>query len=173
MGRQVALGLVLIAAGFVAAGAIAVPRFLDVKEQIEKLPKTPLSGGSVQLERREYDVYLDVPAGTGDAGWTLSLRGPEDREVPLLPGGATIAYEWASREGSRIGKLRARTAGPHVVRGTGPSGADVVFADDVVGDMGRSLLLAVSALALLGGGGVLVLIVGIARRRPREPKRWP
>ena len=173
MGRYVALGVVLLVAGFVAAVAIAVPRFIGISEQIEGFHKTRLSEGSVQLQAREYDVYLDLPAGTGDAGWTLSVSDPEGREVPLRPRGSTVTYAWGSREGSRIGRLRPATAGRHVVRGTGPPGADVVFADDVVGDMGRSILYAVGALALLGGAGVVLMIVGFARRKPGEPKRWP
>ena len=173
MGRYVALGVVLLVAGFVAAAAIAVPRFLGVKEQIEGFPKTRLSEGAVQLQVREYDVYIDVPAGSGEAGWTLSVRDAEGREVPLRPGDDTVEYAWGSREGWLAGELRVTTAGRHLVRGTGPPSADVVFADDVVGDMGRSVLYALGALALLGGTGLVVMIVGFARRRPREPKRWP
>ena len=173
MGRYVALGLVLIVAGFVAAVAIAVPRFVGVKDQIEGFPKTRLSEGSVELERRAYDVYIDVPAGTGDFSWTLSVRDPTGREAAVLPSGSTVDYAWGSREGWLAGELRVTTAGRHVLRGTGPPGADVVFADDVVGDMGRSILYAVGALALLGGAGVVLMIVGFGRRKPREPKRWP
>ena len=173
MGRYIALGLILIAAGFAAAAAITVPRFLNVKEQIEGFPKTRLSEGSVQLERRAYDVYIDVPSGTGDVGWTLSVRDPQGREVTLRPSTSSITYDWSGREGSRIGKLRATVAGRHVVSGTGPPGADVVFADDVVGDMGRSLLWAFVVLLVFASAGTLALVLGFTRHRPREAKRWP
>ena len=173
MGGRIALGLLLIAAGFAAAAAIAVPRFLGVKDQIESFPQTRLSEGAVELERREYDVYLDVPSGTGDFGWTLEVRDPAGRPVPLRRGGATVTYDWFGREGSRIAKLRVTRPGRHAVRGTGAPGADVVFAEDVIGGMGRSILLALGALALLGSAGVVLIVLGAARRAPREPRRWP
>ena len=174
MGRRLTLGLLLIAAGFVTAGLIAVPPFLDVKERIESFPKTRFSEGSVELEAREYDVYLDVPSGTGDAGWTgPSIRDPEGRELALRAASGSITYDWFGREGSRIGKLRVTTAGRHVVRGTGPPEADLVFADDVFGDTGRSLLVALAALTLLGSAGVMLIVLGIAKREPQEAKRWP
>ena len=173
MRGRLALGLLLIAAGIVVAVAIAVPRIVGVKDQIDSFPKTRLSEGSVQLERREYDVYLDVPSGTGDAGWTLGVRGPDGNEVPLRPAGGSITYDWFGREGSRIGKLRVPEPGRHVVRGTGPSGADVVFATDIVGDVGRGLLLAAAALVVLGAAGVVLIVLALSRRRPSEPRRWP
>ena len=174
MGRRLTLGVLLIVAGIVAALVIAVPRFVDLKDRIESFPKTRLSEGTVQLEAREYDVYLDLPSGTGDAGWTgPSIRDPDGRELPVRPAPGDIDYEWFSREGSRIGKVRISTAGRHVVRGTGPPGADVVFADDVIGDMGRSVLLALAAFGLLGAAGLVVIVLAFARRRPQEPKRWP
>jgi hypothetical protein len=146
---------------------------LDVKDRIDSFPRTRLSEGTVQLEAREYDVYLDVPSGTGEFGWTLAVRGPTGRELPLRTGGASFDYEWFSREGSRIGTLRVTDPGRHVVRGTGAPGADVVFADDVVGDMGRTVLLAVAALVLLGAAGLVLVVLAIARRAPREARRWP
>ena len=173
MKGRLTLGLLLIAAGFVAAIVIAVPPFVDLKERIESFPKTRLSEGSVELEAREYDVYLDVPSGTGDAGWTLGIRDAEGREVPLTRTSGDVTYEWFSREGARIGKVRVTTPGRHVVRGTGPAGADVIFAEEIIGDLGRSLLYAAGALALLGSAGVLLIVLGFAKRKPREPKRWP
>jgi hypothetical protein len=93
--------------------------------------------------------------------------------VPLRLGSSTVTYEWFGREGYRQGTLRVTNAGRHVIRGMGPSGADVVFADDVVGDMGRTLLLAVAVFGLLGTAGVVLTVLGIAKRVPREPRRWP
>ena len=171
--RGLALGALLIVAGFASAAAIAVPRFLDVKDTIEAFPKTRLSEGSVVLERKEYDVYLDQPASSADAGWTLSVRDPENRELELRPAGGEVTYDWSGRKGSRIGKLRVITPGRHVVRGTGPPGADVVFADELFSDMGRTLLLALAVLFALGLAGVVVIVLALARRTPREGKRWP
>jgi hypothetical protein len=174
MGRRLTQGLLLIAAGFVTAALIAVPRFLDVKDRIESFPKTRLSEGSVELEAREYDLYLDVPSGTGDAGYTgPSIRDPQGRELPVRSASADITYDWFGREGSRIGTVRVRTAGRHVVRGTGPPGADLVFADDVIGDMGRTLVFAGAAFFILGAAGVAMIVIALARRRPQEPARWP
>lgn len=173
MKGRLTLGLLLIAAGFVAAIVIAVPPFVDLKERIESFPKTRLSEGAVELEAREYDVYLDVPSGTGDAGWTLRMRDAEGREVPLRSTSSSITYDWFGREGARIGKVRITAPGRHVVRGTGPAGADVVFAEEVFGDMGRSVLYAAGSLALLGSAGVLLIVLGFSRREPREPRRWP
>ena len=34
-------------------------------------------------------------------------------------------------------------------------------------------VLAVGALVILGGAGVVAMIVGFARRRPQESRRWP
>ena len=174
MARRIGLGLLLIAVGIVVAAAIAVPRFVGLKHQIDSFPKTRLSEGSVELERRDYDVYLDVPSGTGDAGWTgPSIRGPDGRELALRPAAGSITYDWSGREGSRIGKLRVAEPGRHVVRGTGPPGADLVFATDVIGGLGRSLLLAGAAFFSFGAAGVVLIVLGIARRRSPEPRRWP
>ena len=173
MRSRLALGLLLIVAGFVSAAAIAIPPFLGVKDQIESFPKTRLSEGAVELERREYDIYLDVPSGTGNSGWTLDVLDPEGRPAPLRPAAGSITYDWFGREGSRIGKLRVTRPGRHAVRGTGVPDADVIFAEDLIGGVGRSLGIAFAALALLGSAGVVLIVLGAAKRRPRDPKRWP
>lgn len=173
MGGRIVLGVLLIAAGLVAAVAIALPPFLDVKDRIESFPKTRLSEGAVQLEAREYDVYLEVPTGTGDFGWTLSVRDGGGADVPLRRAPGSVTYSWFGRDGERIAKLRVARAGRHLVRGTGPPGARVVFARDVIGGIGRSLLLAGIAFLALVAAGIVVIVLGVARRPPQEPKRWP
>lgn len=173
MRRALLLGGLLIAAAFAAGLALAVPPFIETADRIESFPKTRISEGAVELRSGEYDVYIDVPSSTPESTWSLTLRDPQRREVPILPSGGSITYDWFGRSGERVGKVRITAPGRHLVRGSGPPGARVVFADDVFGGVGKGLLAGAAAFFLLAAAGVVVIVVALARRGPREPKRWP
>ena len=166
-------GAVLFAAGIAVGLLLAVPPILQIGDRIEAFPKTRISEGAVQLQRREYDVYLEVPDTTPESPWTLTIRDAAGRDVPLRPASGSVTYSWSGRSGERVGKVRVTTPGRHLIRGTGPPDTRVVFADEVAGDVLKSVLGGVGAFFLFGAAAVVLIVVTAARRRPREVKRWP
>jgi hypothetical protein len=117
-----------------------------------------------------------VPAGTGEAGWTVSVRGPTEQEVPLRPTATNFDYDLGGREGTLIGRLRAPQAGRYVIRGGGPPGARVVFGQGgLLGSLATTIGGALAIFFAGGAAGLVLVIVTVARRRrPQgEPKRWP
>jgi hypothetical protein len=165
------LGLAAVIGAIVFGGT----RLEKIDDTIDGYPKTNLSEGSVELEARDYNVYLDVPGGTGEFRWTLAVRDAERRDVPLRSTSTDFTYDLGGREGSLIGKLRAPAAGRYVVRGTGPPDSRVVFGEG--GLLGSVATAVLGALAILGIGGAAALgliVLTVVRRRPRpEAKRWP
>jgi hypothetical protein len=169
------IGGVLIAAAVAGAIIFAGLRVDRVANAIDDYPKTSLSEGSVQLEAREYNVYIDVPGGTGEFRWELSVVDEANIEVPLDLTSSDFTYDFGNREGALVGSLRPSVAGRHRVRGSGPPGARVIFGDEgILGSIGSLVLGALGILVLGGGLGVTLIIVTAVRRRgPQEAKRWP
>lgn len=172
--RGFLLGGFVILAAAIAAAFHAVSGFMEIEDRIDAFPKTGLSEGSVLLQARRYDVYVDVPAGSGDFRWSLRVLDDARRELEIGPATSSVEYDLGGRSGMLVGKLVVPRAGRHLVRGTGPPGARVVFAQGVFGTVGSTILGA--TLIFLGGlaVGIAIIVVAVARRRgPQEPKRWP
>jgi hypothetical protein len=171
-GGFVAGGL-LILAGIVGALLFAGLRLVDLEDRISSFPRASLSDGAVDLPAGEHNVYLDVPGGTGKFAWSLTIRDPRRVELPLRGAGGSFEYDLGGREGELVGKVRVIHPGRHVLVGDGPPGARVVFGRGLLGRLGTTLLGALAIFFVPAAVGAVLIIVAAARRRPREPKRWP
>ena len=165
-------GGVLILAAFISALMVIGFRILALEDKIDSFPKASISEGAVELKRGVHNVYVDAPAAAG-FGWTLAIRDPERREVPLRRAGTTFEYSLGDREGTLVGKITVTTPGRHLITGTGPPGTRVIFGRGVIRGIFGAVLLGLGILVVLGGAGLALIVVTAARGRPREQKRWP
>jgi hypothetical protein len=166
--------------GFLILLAIAgglgfvIARIIQIGDRIDEFPKGGLAESSVQLEARDYHVYLDVPNGTGGYSWTLAVRGPREQQLELRPTSTDITYDIGGREGELIGRMRVDEPGRYLIRGTGPPGARVVFGESIFGGIFSTVVGGLAIFFVLGGAGLALIIVTAVRGRGKqEPKRWP